>query len=217
MKFNFIKHPGKVYPFFDELYVDYNNGFYLYSSGIHTVTSQELGKTGYVLSRQLYPIYKVSGDVNDTFSMYWGNFSTGGHVFTNNGSAFLYGMNLDLSFLLPFPYYKGVSRYTSTSTDIRDIKYGSPVIFKSTYKKDENDENDDEDSKQDANSESCVSVSLSYPCWYSKTLLGKYAPYWEASGNITIGTMEIGEDGESQLVEGNKYDLVYIGSLPVWN
>lgn len=205
MKFNFVKHPGKVYPFHgQELYVDYKNGFYLYRSEIFAQTSRAFG-SGYIISRQLYPIFKSSD--GSTFS-YWGRF--GGYVgyVWSDGSRYLFGNKLDTYFLLPFVSYRGACRLES-SLDIDYIQHGTPVKFESTV------EDSSEDSEESTKIEP-VEISLNFPCWFSPTLLGTYTPRWDASGNITIGTKEVSKDGEEKLVIGNIHDLVYIGSLPVW-
>lgn len=219
MKFNFIKHPGKVYPFFNnsDLYVDYSHGFYLYSSGVHKITADKLGKSGYILSKQLYPMFNTSGAHMLSFSLYWGFSSIGGHVFYNEAGAYLYSNKLDIGFLLPYVSYIGENRYTAKSGTIDSISYDSPVIYESTYKEEDEVGEDSVESKPEPTPKPPVEVSLNYPCWYSETLLGEYAPYWGAEGTITIGKKETDTNGETKFVDGNKYELVYIGSLPVWN
>lgn len=204
----FVRHPGHVYPIgSSNFWVDPKNGYYLYRVQDNEPLKNIFGDTGYVISKTYTTMYKdvTSGAI----FRFLGEFLIYPPYVWSDGSRYLYGNRIDTSFIMPIVNYSGPQRYIGNRY-VHTINFGEKVEFIETEDPTKNDEDEPFVPKK-------IEIELMFPCWYSNTLLGEYTPFGGASGNIRVGTPSTKDDGTEELIIGNKWDLVYVGSLPVWH
>lgn len=202
-KIKFIKHPGYVHPVGNDVWVDSMNKYYLYPIDNSPILQRLFDSSiGYVISKQQF--VKLKELTSGIIFTYWGEIPSSMWQSNWEGSScFIYGVYFDTRFLMFNANYKGSFRYKSDKS-AETLKFGDKLIFTETS---EDNTNTNLKKKE---------VMIEYPCWFSKTFLGVYQPFGNASGTITVGTPVVKDDVKTYET-GNKWNLIYAGSLPVWH
>ena len=212
--FDFVLHPGYIHGLgINSVYVAEPGGYECYfvrkTGDDPALNPGNILGAGYVISKGSPCVrFMCNGDKNHLFEVAEMDFPHGyinsHHVWRLRTATslywYMYSNIIDTRDMYYNPDGKVHSnRYYTVGTGypLKDITFDSEIIYKN------------EDG-------STLTVKLYFPCWVSSSLIGVYRPLGGAKGNITVGNIEVQDDGSEMRVLGNRTKTVYVGGLPVW-